>query len=281
MKNIIENFTFAKLFYDAFTLKMPLHNFPASLQNLISLDILDLVSCDRDVMINNCQIWKDEAFRNIERIGKLGSTKTEKKLLILESNTMQDSTFVKALKLFNERNFYILSSFIKNIPYENNHLLIKTQMLLSAYIGINLTLPQEKCNNNYVINSEDQLELNPNSNTLIIQEKYLQSFIDSLSIYAFDIESKNKLKSLLTRQAIHTDIKFSCPANSVINFFKRMIDIEVIVSNKEVAGKFIQTHFLFGKKDNFKHTSNNNIINYLKRSSSPAVLSPIVLIEKC
>lgn len=109
----------------------------------------------------------------------------------------------------------------------------------------------------------------------------MERFIKSLDIFILE-DSKKNLPKLLNGENISEGIKFSCPANSVITFFKEMHNEKVIVSSKAVSKQFIHNYFLFENKKNkneFKNPSLNNITNYLTRETAPGVITEIIFQE--
>lgn len=277
----MEIFGFPKFFHEAYNQKLPLNNFPLKLEELLNLDVINLVRENEDKAIEKAGFWQEEAYRNFERIGKIGIPPSNELNLDIEPSKLWDCSFMRVLRMFNERNFYIASCLSNKKTFENNENLIKSQIKLEPFKNVSLELFFDEPKSELKRHIE---QINENSKAqpcIIIQEKYLERFIKSLDIFILE-DSKKNLPKLLNGENISEGIKFSCPANSVITFFKEMHNEKVIVSSKAVSKQFIHNYFLFENKKNkneFKNPSLNNITNYLTRETAPGVITEIIFQE--
>lgn len=281
MEKLITIFSFTKTFYEAYHQKLPLNNYPKLLQELLNLDIISFIKDNEDKALEKADFWQEEAYRNFERIGKIGIPPSNELNLDIEPSKLWDCSFMRVLRMFNERNFYIASCLSNKKSFENNENLIKSQIKLEPFKNVSLELFFDEPKSELKRHIE---QINENSKTqpcIIIQEKYLERFIKSLDIFILK-DSKKNLPKLLNGENVSEGIKFSCPANSVITFFKEMHKKEVIVSSKAISKQFIHNYFLFENKKNkneFKHPSLNNITNYLTRETAPGVITEIIFQE--
>lgn len=250
------------------------------LEELISIDIIRLINHSSNLSIEKVNLFKEEAIRNFDRISKLGTELSNELTLETNPNTLQDSTYIKALKIFNERNYYVVNCLSKNKSLEKDENLIKSQEKLSVFKKVSLALPNFDIESNEpkkLFQIDETVEGKPK---LEIQPKYLDRFIKSLSVHTIDSNSKDNLIKLLQGQSISEPIKFSCPANSVITFFKEMNESGILLNSKTVSGKFIQSNFLFKWRSNFSYPKESNIKNFLTRSEPPSkVTQKIFLVE--
>ncbi|HCN48169.1 MAG TPA: hypothetical protein DIT10_03615 [Chryseobacterium sp.] len=282
MEKLITIFSFTKSFYEAYHQNLPLDNYSALLQGLLNLDIISLVRDNEDKAIEKANLWKEEAYRNFDRIGKIGIVPSTELNLNIEPSKLWNCSFMKVLRIFNERNFYVANCLSNKNSFENNENLIKSQIKLEAFKNISLELYIDKPKSE-LQNPTDHINENSKAKPLIIiQEKYLDRFIKSLDIFILE-RSKKNFSKLINGENISESIKFSCPANSVITFFREMHDKRVIISSKAVSKQIIHTNFLFenqkSKAKEFKYPSLNNITNYLTRETPPKVLTKIIFIE--
>ncbi|WP_294322687.1 hypothetical protein [uncultured Chryseobacterium sp.] len=281
MEKLIIIFSFTKTFYEAYHQKLPLDNYPELLQELLNLDIISFIKNNEDKAIEKAIFWQEEAYRNFDRIGKIGIPPSNELNLDIEPSKLWDCSFMRVLRMFNERNFYIASCLSNKKSFESNENLIKSQIKLEPFKNVSLELFFDEPKSELRRHME---QINENSKTqpcIIIQEKYLERFIKSLDIFILK-DSKKNLPKLLNGENVSEGIKFSCPANSVITFFKEMHKKEVIVSSKAISKQFIHNYFLFENKKNkneFKHPSLNNITNYLTRETAPGVITEIIFQE--
>ncbi|WP_294266728.1 hypothetical protein [uncultured Chryseobacterium sp.] len=280
MENLITIFSFTKTFYEAYYQNLPLDNYPELLQELLNFNIINIVKANEAIANEKAKLWQQEATLNFERIGKIGITQSNELNLNIESSKLWGCSFMRVLRLFNERNFYVANCLSNNNSFEDNENLIKSQIKLEAFKNISLELYIDKPKSN-LKNPTDHINENSKAKPfIIIQEKYLDRFIKSLDIFVLESSKKNFSK-LINRENIAEGIKFSCSANSVITFFREMHDKRVIISSKAISKQFIHNYFLFeNKKENkFEHTSFGNITAYLTRSTPPGVSTKITFID--
>lgn len=278
MEKLIRIFSFTKSFYEAYHQNLPLDNYPVLLQGLLNIDIISLVSNNEDKAIEKANLWQEEANRNFDRIGKIGVVPSTELNLSIEPSKLWDCSFMRVLRLFNERNFYVANCLSNNNSFEDNENLIESQIKLEAFKNISLELYIDKSKSEFQ-NHTDHLDENSKAKALIIiQGKYLDRFIKSLDIFILE-NSKKNFSKLINGENISEGIKFSCPANSVITFFREMHDKKVIISSKAISKQFIYNYFLFEKENKFERTSFGNITAFLTRSTPPGVLTKITFIE--
>lgn len=282
MEKLITIFSFTKSFYEAYHQNLPLDNYPTLLQGLLKLDIISLVQDNEDKAIQKADLWKEEANQNFDRIGKIGIAPSTELNLNIKPSKVWNCSFMRVLRIFNERNFYVASCLSNKKSFKDNENLIKSQIKLEAFKNISLELYTDKPESEL---QNPTVRINENSKAkpfIIIQEKYLDRFIKSLDIFILESSKKNFSK-LINGENIIEGIKFSCPANSVITFFREMHDKRVIISSKAISKQIIHNNFLFenqkSKAKEFKHPSLNNITNYLTRETPPGVLTKITFID--
>ncbi|WP_353150594.1 hypothetical protein [Chryseobacterium sp.] len=277
LEKLITIFSFTKSFYEAYHQNLPLDNYPALLQGLLNLDIINLIQDNEDKAIQKADLWKEEANRNFDRIGKIGIVPSTELNLNIKPSKLWDCSFMRVLRIFNERNFYVANCLSNKKSFKENENLIKSQIKLEAFRNAPLELNINK--------SKDELQ-NPTNHinenfepkpSIIIQEKYLESFINSLDNFTLG-DSKNNLLKIFKGENMTEDIKFSCPANSVIKFFKDRHTEQIIVSSKADIAKFISTYFKFKKKqkEEFDYPKLENIKNYLTRTLPPSGTSTTI-----
>lgn len=277
MEKLIIIFSFTKTFYEAYHQKLPLDNYPELLQELLNLDIISFIKDNEDKAIEKANFWQEEAYRNFDRIGKIGIAPSTELNLDSEPSELWDCSFMRAVRVFNERNFYVASCLSNKKSLKENENLIKSQIKLEAFRNLPLELYIDKSKNelqNPTDHLNENFELKP---SIIIQEKYLERFINSLDNFTLGNSKKNLLK-IFRGENITEDIKFSCPANSVIKFFKDRHTEQIIVSSKADIAKFISTYFMFKKKqtEEFAYPKLENIKNYLTRTLPPSGTSTII-----
>jgi hypothetical protein len=271
LEKLITIFSFTNSFYEAYHLNLPLDNYPSLLQGLLNLDIISLVRDNEDKAIEKANLWQEEANRNFDRIGKIGIIPSTELNLSIKPSKLWDCSFMRVLRVFNERNFYVASCLSNKNSFKENENLIKSQIKLEAFRNVPLELYIDKSKSEFP-NPTDHLnehvELKPQ---IIIQEKYLERFIDSLDNFTLG-NSKNNLLKIFRGEKVNEAIKFSCPANSVIMFFKDRHTEQVIVSSKADIVKFISSYFMFKNKNTqeFTYPKLENIKNYLTRTSPPS-----------
>lgn len=273
MEKLITIFSFTNSFYEAYHQNLPLDNYPSLLQGLLNLDIISLVRDNEDKAIEKANLWKEEANRNFDRIGKIGVVQSTELNLSIKPSKLWDCSFMRVLRVFNERNFYVASCLSDKNSFKENENLIKSQIKLEAFRNVPLELYIDKSTTHtYLLN--EHVELKP---LIIIQEKYLERFIDSLDNFTLG-NSKNNLLKIFRGEKINEAIKFSCPANSVIMFFKDRHTEQVIVSSKADIAKFISSYFMFKNKNTkeFTYPKLENIKNYLTRTSPPSGTSTTI-----
>ncbi|WP_265131740.1 hypothetical protein [Chryseobacterium oranimense] len=277
MKKLITIFSFTKLFHEAYRQNSPLDNFSVQLQELINIDIIELIEANKARASEKSNAWQEEAYRNFERIGKIGITPSTELNLDNEPSELWDCSFMRALRIFNERNFYVTNCLSNKKSFKENENLIKSQIKLEVFRNLPLELYIDKSKSelqNPTDHLNENFELKP---SIIIQEKYLERFINSLDNFTLG-NSKNNLLKIFRGENITEDIKFSCPANSVIKFFKDRHTEQIIVSSKADIAKFISTYFMFKKKQTqeFAYPKLENIKNYLTRSLPPSGTSTTI-----
>ncbi|WP_336687666.1 hypothetical protein [Chryseobacterium bernardetii] len=277
LQNLSYIFNFSKIFYESYHKKLPLINFPRTLEKLINTDIIQLTKSSELHILDKANIWMEEAYLNFERISKIGVEANKKLILELVPNKIQDSSFIQALTAFNERNYNIANCLVNKKSLIDNENLIKSQIKLEAFRNLSLELYIDKSKSelqNLTDHLNENFELKP---SIIIQEKYLERFINSLDNFTLG-NSKNNLLKIFRGENITEGIKFSCPANSVIKFFKDRHTEQIIVSSKADIAKFISTYFMFKKKQTqeFAYPKLENIKNYLTRSLPPSGTSTII-----
>lgn len=282
MEKLITIFSFTKSFYEAYHQNLPLDNYPTLLQGLLKLDIISLVQDNEDKAIQKADLWKEEANQNFDRIGKIGIAPSTELNLNIKPSKLWDCSFMRVLKIFNERNFYVASCLSNKKSFKDNENLINSQIKLEAFKNISLELYIDKPKGELQNPTEHINENSKAKPLIIIQEKYLDRFIKSLDIFILESSKKNFSK-LINGENISEGIKFSCPANSVITFFREMHDKRVIISSKAISKQIIHNNFLFenqkSKAKEFKYPSLNNITNYLTRETPPGVLTKITFID--
>lgn len=277
MEKLITIFSFTKSFYEAYYQNLPLDNYPTLLQGLLKLDIISLVQDNEDKAIQKADLWKEEANQNFDRIGKIGIAPSTELNLNIKPSKLWDCNFMRVLRIFNERNFYVASCLSNKKSFKENENLIKYQIKLEAFRNVPLELHIDKSKSelqNPTDHHNENFELKP---PIIIQEKYLERFINSLDNFTLG-SSKNNLLKIFRGENIAEGIKFSCPANSVIKFFKDRHTEQVVVSNKSDIAKFINKNFMFRnrKTGEFAYPKLENITNYLTRTSPPSGVSTII-----
>ena len=248
------------------------------LQELINLNIIELVEVNTSKASEKANLWQEEAFRNFERIGKIGIEPSNDLNLNIEPNTLWDCSFMRVLRTFNERNFYVARCLSNKKPLEDNENLIKSQMRLKLFKNIPLILPFHEPLKEPSNPIEFIIESKESKNSLKIQEKYLDRFINSLLFNTLN-HSKQNLIQLLKGVNIKEPIEFSCPANSVIYFFRQMHEEGKIITPKAISGKFIQQHFMFKWRGKFDFPKDDNIKNYLTRKEPFSVSHKIILVD--
>jgi|GEM_PF-3451863 len=282
LQNLSYIFNFSKTFYESYHKKLPLINFPSTLEKLINIDIIHLTKSAEIHILDKANIWMEEAYLNFERISKIGMAPSKKLILELVPNKIQDSSFIQALIAFNERNYNITNCLVNKKSLTDNENLIKSQIKLDAFKGIPLLLPCDELAKKTSSNTQQQpIQDSFSKHNLQIQKKYIDRFINSLLVYTLD-DSKEDLKKLLQGNGIVKPIMFSCPANSVIKFFRERHDDDVIISSKSITKQFIHTFFLFenNKTKIYQHPSLSNIKNFLTRETPQSgTLTKIVFIE--
>ncbi|WP_080778072.1 hypothetical protein [Chryseobacterium phocaeense] len=282
LQNLSYIFNFSKIFYESYHKNLPLINFPSTLEKLIDIDIIQLIKSDEIHIRDKANIWMEEAYLNFQRISKVGTEPSKKLILELVPNKIQDSSFIQALTAFNERNYNIANCLVNKKSLIDNENLIKSQIKLDAFKGIPLLLPCDELvkkisSNTYQQPSQDKLS----KHNLQIQQKYIDRFINSLLVYTL-VDSKEDLKKLLQGHNIFKPVEFSCPANSVITFFRERHEDGIIISSKSITKQFIHTFFLFENKKTkiYQHPSLSNIINFLTRETPQSgTLKKIIFIE--
>lgn len=281
LQNLSYIFNFSKIFYESYHKKLPLINFPSTLEKLINTDIIQLTKSSELHILDKANIWMEEAYLNFERISKIGVEANKKLILELVPNKLQDSSFIQALTAFNERNYNIANCLVNKKSLIDNENLIKSQIKLDAFKGISLIFPYDEISKT---SNNAQQHLNqdkPSQYNFQIQHIYLDRFINSLLIHTLD-DSKEDLKKLLQGNHMVKPIMFSCPANSVIKFFRERHEDGAIISNKSITKEFIHAFFLFKntKTKIYQHSSLSNIINFLTRETPQSgTLTKIIFIE--
>jgi len=274
-------FNFTKLFHEAYQLDLPLDNFPIMLQELITIDITELVKSNKVKSSTKTDLWKEEAYRNFDRIGKIGIEPSNVLNLDIEPSELWDSSFMRVLRTFNERNFHVANCLHDKKSFEDNDNLIKSQIKLMSFIDLPLLLPALKGQRSSSALMEESREKAEPKPSIIIQEQYLERFIKSLSNFTLE-NSRDNLSKLLKGENITEGIKFSCPANSVIKFFRERHNEHIIASSKTDIAKYIHTFFLFrnNKTKEFCYSKPENIKNYLTRTTPPSgALTTIPFVE--
>lgn len=271
MEKLITIFSFTKTFYEAYYQNLPLDNYPALLQKLLNFDIINIVKANEANAKEKAKLWQQETTLNFERICKIGITQSNELNLNIESSKLWGCSFMRVLRLFNERNFYVANCLSNNNSFEDNENLIKSQIKLEAFKNVSLVLSiEESISETYIPTTKlnENIELKP---PIIIEKKYLERFINSLNNFVLE-NSKDNLLKLLRGEKINEAIKFSCPANSVITFFKERHTEQVIVSSKADIVKFISSYFMFKNKNTqeFAYPKLENIKNYLTRTLPPS-----------
>ncbi|WBX96044.1 hypothetical protein [Chryseobacterium gambrini] len=231
MEKLITIFSFTKIFYEAYHQNLPLHNYPASLQELLNFDVINLIKTNEADANKKVESWQQEAALNIERIGKIGTIQSDELNLNIEPSKLWGCSFMRAIRIFNERNFYITNCLTKKKSFEDDENLIKSQIKLEAFKNVSLVLYiEEPISETYVPTRklDETIELKPP--IINIQKEYLERFINSLDNFVLE-NSKDNLLKLFRGEKINEAIKFSCPANSVITFFKDRHTEQVIVSS--------------------------------------------------
>lgn len=249
------------------------------LQELINIDITQLVKSNEVKANEKAGLWKEEAFRNIERIGKIGIEPSNELKLDIKPSTLWDCSFMRVLRTFNERNFYVASCLSNKKPLEDNDNLIKSQIRLMVFKNVSLILPSDKPVKESTNHTDSPTESKESKFSPKIQEKYLDRFISSLVVHTLDNSSKNNLMKLLKGGDIKEPIEFSCSANSVIYFFRQMHEDGKILTPKSTSGKFIQQHFMFKWRGKFDFPKDDSIKNYLTRKEPFSVSHKIILVD--
>lgn len=282
LQNLSYIFNFSKIFYESYHKKLPLVNFPSTLEKLIKTDIIQLTKSAELHILDKANIWMEEAYLNFERISKIGVEASKKLTLELVPIKIQDSSFIKALTAFNERNYNIANCLVNKKSLTDNENLIKSQIKLDAFKGIPLQFPCDESVKKTSINTHQQpIQDKLSKHNLQIQQKYIDRFINSLLVHTLD-DSKEDLKRLLQGNGMVKPIMFSCPANSVIKFFRERHEDDIIISSKSTTKQFIHTFFLFenNKTKIYQHPSLSNINNFLTRETPPSgTLKKIIFIE--
>ncbi|SEH40957.1 hypothetical protein SAMN05421593_3864 [Chryseobacterium culicis] len=279
LKKLITIFSFIKLFHEAYRQNLPLDNFLIQLQELINIDIIELIEANKAKASEKANAWQEEAYRNFERIGKIGIEHSNGLNLDIEPNPLWDCSFMRALRTFNERNFYVANCLSNKKTFEDNDNLIKSQMRLMVFKNVSLILPSDKPAKESTNNTDFSTESKESKFSPKIQEKYLDRFISSLVLHTLDNNSKDNLIKLLKGDDIKEPIVFSCSANSVIYFFRQMHEEEIILTPKSISGKFIQQHFMFKWRGKLAFPKDDSIKNYLTRTEPSSVSHKIILVE--
>ncbi len=281
LQNLSYIFNFSKIFYESYHKKVPLINFPSTLEKLINTDIIPLIKSSELHIIDKANIWMEEAYLNFERISKIGVEANKKLILELVPNKIQDCSFIQALTAFNERNYNIANCLVNKKSLIDDENLIKSQIKLDAFKGISLIFPHDELSKTSNNAQQHQNQDKPLKYNLQIQHIYLDRFINSLLIHTLD-DSKENLKKLLQGNYLVKPIMFSCPANSVIKFFRERHEDGVIISSKSDTKQLIHTFFLFknNKTKIYQQSSLSNITNFLTRKTSQSgTLTKIIFIE--
>ncbi|UPQ75289.1 hypothetical protein [Chryseobacterium nepalense] len=281
LQNLSYIFNFSKIFYESYHKKVPLINFPSTLEKLINTDIIQLIKSSELHIIDKANIWMEEAYLNFERISKIGVEANKKLILELVPNKIQDCSFIQALTAFNERNYNIANCLVNKKSLIDNENLIKSQIKLDAFKGISLLFPYDEIPKTSNNTQQHQNQDKPLKYNLQIQHIYLDRFTNSLLIHTLD-DSKEDLKKLLQGHYMVKPIKFSCPANSVIKFFRERHEDGVIINSKSNTKEFIHAFFLFknNKTKIYQQSSLSNITNFLTRKTSQSgTLTKIIFIE--
>ncbi|PWN60439.1 hypothetical protein [Chryseobacterium viscerum] len=279
MKKLITIFSFTKLFHEAYRQNSPLDNFLIQLQELINIDITELIEANKARASEKANAWQEEAYRNFERIGKIGIEHSNELNLDIEPNTLWDCNFMRALRTFNERNFYVASCLSNKKTLEDNDNLIKSEIRLMVFKNVSLILPSDRPVEESTNHIDLPIDSNKSKFSPKIQEKYLDRFINSIVIHTLDNKSKDNLIQLLKGAHIKEPIEFSCAANSVIYFFRQMHEEGKILTPKSISGKFIQQHFMFKWRGKFDFPKDDSIKNYLTRKEPSSVSHKIILVE--
>ncbi|WP_426276194.1 hypothetical protein ACN9MN_14950 [Chryseobacterium sp. S-02] len=281
LQNLSYIFNFSKTFYESYHKKFPLINFPSILEKLINIDVIQLIKSAEIHILDKANIWMEEAYLNFQRISKIGTEPSKKLILELVPNKIQDSSFIQALTAFNERNYNIANCLVNKKSLIDNENLIKSQIKLDTFKNISLLLPHDELKKTSSNTQQQLIQDKLSKHNLQIQQKYIDRFINSLLVYTLD-DSKEDLKMLLQGHNIFKPIEFSCPANSVIKFFRERHEDGVIISSKSNTREFIHAFFLFknNKTKIYQHSSLSNIKNFLTRETPQSgTLIKIVFIE--